>query len=753
MRRSHLEGGRGDPPYFRQTGHAIYSVLGHEEHESICFPINPNFISYKEKVLNQKYLESLCFHKHNDNNLSREYKNNLLIFYLFLTCYLVISLATWSLLYNSDKIKTGPFTVRMIFLTMILVMSYTVLYFIWKYHHFAYYTNLFFGILGLLIMFYLVLCDENVLSGMFGNDYNPNAQTHTLAMACFIVLLRTITYDNFFIIVGISFITMILMLGCFLTLTSLSPIAVLSDFFILVIFFVIQIIESHQAEMRAKQLFYRKIKEEEALDPNPSFLEPEKNTQNMFNSEIEVTVGAIDKIKQNIKAAATVIMFKDVKVKLKNATIEIEKIKRKIAHGDMFMFNVDKFSENQEMDEQDRAFVLQLCLDQKHEKTQRGAVRRVSMLDVQEKKPEFLAKSYGMEELETVLYCVGVNWKFDIWFVYQTTGSSLSIVAKYLFQKWSLNETFSIQEEVSDRFFQALERSYHTQNAYHNACHAADVLHTLLYFIIRGELLQTLTPLDTMSCIVAALGHDAEHPGVTNRFLINNRDELALQYNDAGVLENMHAYKTYSIMQKAGQNIFQNLSNEDYVKCRKLIIEMILETDMGRHFEILGKFNTRANNLADLSMENHDDKIIILSMGLKCADIGHSAKIPELHEKWTSFVMEEFFKQGDIEKAKGMPVSTYCDRDTTDVYKSQAGFLKNICIPLYEVWCKYLHSEEINVNCLEQLKNNYRSWEEKGRQRRLTPFASGSGFEDSASRRISLASNGIQKEIQSPAAT
>lgn len=60
---------------------------------------------------------------------------------------------------------------------------------------------------------------------------------------------------------------------------------------------------------------------------------------------------------------------------------------------------------------------------------------------------------------------------------------------------------------------------------------------------------------------------------------------------------------------------------------------MILETDMVRHFEILGRFNTRANNLIDLNLECHDDKILVLSMGLKCADIGHTSKPLDLHEK------------------------------------------------------------------------------------------------------------------------
>jgi 3',5'-cyclic-nucleotide phosphodiesterase len=107
-------------------------------------------------------------------------------------------------------------------------------------------------------------------------------------------------------------------------------------------------------------------------------------------------------------------------------------------------------------------------------------------------------------------------------------------------------------------------------------------------------------------------------------------------------------------------------------------------------------------------------------MGLKCGDLSHSAKVIELHEKWTNLVCEEFFNQGDIEKQRNLPVSMYCDRDTTDIPKSQAGFIKNICLPLFETWCSFLKSDIINQSCLENLKKNLRHWEDKSKSRRAT---------------------------------
>lgn len=45
--------------------------------------------------------------------------------------------------------------------------------------------------------------------------------------------------------------------------------------------------------------------------------------------------------------------------------------------------------------------------------------------------------------------------------------------------------------------------------------------------------------------------------------------------------------------------------------------------------------------------------MIALGCGLKCADLGHSAKSLDLHVKWTEAIQEEFFAQGDLEKERG----------------------------------------------------------------------------------------------------
>ena len=97
---------------------------------------------------------------------------------------------------------------------------------------------------------------------------------------------------------------------------------------------------------------------------------------------------------------------------------------------------------------------------------------------------------------------------------------------------------------------------------------------------------------------------------------------------------------------------------------------MIIETDMSRHFDAVGKFRSKTCNIEDFKISNVDDKILALKIGLKCADVGHSCKKWDLHYYWSMRVVEEFYHQGDLERNKGMAVSMYCDRNSTDINKS-----------------------------------------------------------------------------------
>ena len=67
------------------------------------------------------------------------------------------------------------------------------------------------------------------------------------------------------------------------------------------------------------------------------------------------------------------------------------------------------------------------------------------------------------------------------------------------------------------------------------------------------------------------------------------------------------------------------------------------------------------------------DKGRVLSLLLHSCDVSHPAKRWGLHHQWTSRCMQEFFKQGDMEREQGLEFSPLCDRHNTMVPQSQIG--------------------------------------------------------------------------------
>ena len=324
---------------------------------------------------------------------------------------------------------------------------------------------------------------------------------------------------------------------------------------------------------------------------------------------------------------------------------------------------------------------------------------------------------YGVSELGGILKQIGKEWNFNTLFVASLTCNfPLITCGEYIFMYYNFYNLYSIQSSQCQVFFRKIESKYNL-NPYHNSCHAADVMNSFLYLI--KSIITQIPSIELFSCILACLGHDIGHPGTNNRFMVQTKHELALHYNDISVLENMHARDLFSTMNDAACNIIQGV--EDFWLVRKIIIELILSTDMAKHFDFLA--GGKNKKLIQDKLLNFNERLEIYKLSIKSADISHTGKSLDIHKKWCKLLIEEFFSQGDKEKELGLPVSMYCDRKTTDVHKSQSGFLANIALPLFMRLQQDMQSEEIETNCIQQLRKNILYWQKRkdnGRNSTLT---------------------------------
>jgi hypothetical protein len=173
---------------------------------------------------------------------------------------------------------------------------------------------------------------------------------------------------------------------------------------------------------------------------------------------------------------------------------------------------------------------------------------------------------------------------------------SVTSICKHLIKTkegWPLTDQVlkQLQKFVRCMFDGYKKVEYHNVlHAYHVVLSASKLLDIMLYapsskqglplppcYGLRND------PLMLFAQVFAALIHDVEHQGVTNRQLAAENDRLAVLYNDQSIAENWSCYVAFS---EFLQDQFKDLrkvcfvDEDSYLKFRKNVVSLVLATDI-----------------------------------------------------------------------------------------------------------------------------------------------------------------------------
>ncbi|XP_026743081.1 high affinity cAMP-specific and IBMX-insensitive 3',5'-cyclic phosphodiesterase 8 isoform X3 [Trichoplusia ni] len=328
------------------------------------------------------------------------------------------------------------------------------------------------------------------------------------------------------------------------------------------------------------------------------------------------------------------------------------------------------------------------------------------------------------ELLDTAL-----SWDFEIFRLEDMTrGRPLAHLGLALMGgRFDICAALECDERTLLHWLTIIETNYHSGNTYHNSTHAADVLQAVAYFLEKDRLKSVLEPLEAAAALLAAAAHDVDHPGTSSAFLCNARHPLAVLYNDVSVLESHHAALTFKITLNDNRvNIFKNLDRDTYKQVRHNVIDMILATEMTKHFEHLAKFvnvfyakssGSKEDNmhtdeplaLDTTALSLPENVILVKRMMIKCADVSNASRPQKFAFEWARRIAEEYFLQTDEEKAKDLPVvMPMFDRATCSIPRSQIGFIDYIIIDMMEAWAAFIDMPEL----VNHARSNHARWRE-----------------------------------------
>ncbi|KAJ8963113.1 hypothetical protein NQ318_018578 [Aromia moschata] len=320
-------------------------------------------------------------------------------------------------------------------------------------------------------------------------------------------------------------------------------------------------------------------------------------------------------------------------------------------------------------------------------------------------------------------------WDFDIFRLEDLSRKRpLQYLGMNLFNHFEVANVLNCDEKTLFNWLTVIEANYHSDNSYHNSTHAADVMQATAGFLEKERMKSIMEQLDEATSLIAAAAHDVDHPGKSSAFLSNSDNPLAILYNDVTVLESHHAALTFKLtLGDERVNIFKNLDRETYKIARSNVIDMILATEMTKHFEHLAKFVnvfcTRSSSEIDGELADYvplslpENVTLVKRMMIKCSDVSNPTRPLRMCVEWARRIAEEYFQQTDEEKARGLPVvMPMFDRHTCSIPKSQIGFVDYIINDMFEAWNAFIDMPEL----LTYMRQNYIRWKEFDEQGHTT---------------------------------
>mmetsp|Transcript_29132 Transcript_29132/g.65986 ORF Transcript_29132/g.65986 Transcript_29132/m.65986 type:complete len:447 (+) Transcript_29132:43-1383(+) len=257
----------------------------------------------------------------------------------------------------------------------------------------------------------------------------------------------------------------------------------------------------------------------------------------------------------------------------------------------------------------------------------------------------------------------------------------------------------------------------YNNNPYHNVRHALCVTQFVYATLTKGCASQFFNFKDVLCLLVAGVGHDVAHPGVTNAFLAKTNNEWAIRYNDNSVLENLHASVIFQVMSEPNHNFLSGLQRYDYELVREKIIRMVLATDMNHHFSMVEQLQSRVGDFrsgnAFLTDTKHDrekqkssknDRRLLMEALLHFGDLNNCHRPWRVYKHLVGLLEMEFHAQGDLERQIGLPVSAMMDRSKDNLIAQQTGWISFVIKPLF-VELKVI-LQTASQQWVEQLENN-----------------------------------------------
>ena len=228
----------------------------------------------------------------------------------------------------------------------------------------------------------------------------------------------------------------------------------------------------------------------------------------------------------------------------------------------------------------------------------------------------------------------------------------------------------------------------------------------------------TSDPLTQFACVLSALIHDVNHPGVSNATLVAEDNKLMKRYGNKSLAEQNSVDQAWDLlMTEKYQPVIATICRDEseLSRLRQLVVNSVMATDImdpdlkklrnGRWEKAF--HNTQVEN-DDTSREAINRKAtIVIEHLIQASDVAHTMQHWNVYTKWNARLFKEMYK-AYLEGRSGA-------KDPSEFWaKGEVGFFDFYIIPLAK---KLKDCGVFGVSSDEYLQyaiSNRNEWEEKG---------------------------------------
>jgi 3'5'-cyclic nucleotide phosphodiesterase len=227
----------------------------------------------------------------------------------------------------------------------------------------------------------------------------------------------------------------------------------------------------------------------------------------------------------------------------------------------------------------------------------------------------------------------------------------------------------------------------------------------------------TSGPLTQFSCVLSALIHDIDHPGVPNAQLIEEGHELATQYDERSPAEQHSVDLAWNLLM---EDRFKDLrdalyqTDAEFVRFRQLLVNSVMATDIADS-ELKALRNLRWNRAFSSTTVDLDRRdtvnrkaTIVIEHLIQASDVAHTMQHWHIYRKWNERFFMECYQAYKDGRAENNPADGW--------YEGEIAFYDYYIVPLAK---KLKDCGVFGVSSDEYLNyaiRNRQEWEARGRE-------------------------------------